>query len=63
MHCTFNVAVNITLYISIHIKCLTFLPDINQISVISAVPIAVPNTKFYIKLPSVSHGDTCGQTD
>ena len=60
---TFNVAVNNALYISLHIKCLIFLPDINQISVILPVPIAVPNIKFHTKLPTVSHGDTCGQTD
>ena len=63
MHRTYNVAVNNALYIGLHIKCPIFLSDINQISVILPVPIAVPNIKFHTKLPTVSHGDTCGQTD
>lgn len=47
----------------LRIRCPIFLPNINPISVISAVSIAVRNIKFYIKLSSGSSSDTCGQTD
>jgi hypothetical protein len=49
--------------LGLHVKCPTFLSDLNQIWIFSTDFIKVPNIKFHGNPSSGSRGDICGRME